>query len=120
MNREIKLRYLVAGFCLGFVLCAFLYPLGVPADKGTDLDVKSLQIDVAHLQEQQKELDRRMQACLDWILAHDREAINDDLKGGQRVLTTEHENLQWEFRTCLASIGALFMWMLYRQLGQKK
>jgi hypothetical protein len=107
---------LIAGFFAG----ALLYPVAAPADHGNDLEIKSLEIDVAQLKEQEKELDRRIQGCLDWIMAHDREAINDDLRGSQHVLEAEHANLQWEFRSCLGGLGAMFLWMLYRQLNGRR
>jgi hypothetical protein len=108
-------------FALGFLLgCFVCVSTSTYADKGTDIDIKNLQVDVGRLQEQIKDIDRKQQGVLDWIMAHDRQAINEDLRGNQRVLETEHENLQWEFRSCLGGLGALFLWMLYRQLGPKK
>jgi hypothetical protein len=100
-------RAILAGFFGGFVLAALLTPKPVPAS--SDVEIQSLQLDIARLQEQHKEDDRREQAILDWILAHDRQVVQDDIPGVQHGQQRDIDWLVWAVRGCMVGFSLLLL-----------
>jgi hypothetical protein len=86
-----QLAFFLMGLLLGVLIAASA------ADRSSnDLDIKMLQVDVAHLQEQIKEIAKRQDAVLGWIAASDKEKIIDAEEwGGVKVTVQAHEKIVW-------------------------
>jgi hypothetical protein len=94
VTREIKLRYLLIGLCLGFFLFALLYP--VSADRNSDLEVRALELDVARNTEKIAEIRQDIQAIKAWINASDKQKVMDaEEYGGVKTTVVSHERLVW-------------------------
>jgi len=63
-----------------------------------------------------EELRRNIQDIHDWIVAHDRQAINDDIGGTYKELKTRVDWLDRLMWGCLTGIGVIFIDITTRSL----
>jgi hypothetical protein len=86
-----RLAFFLVGLLLGLLIAA------TAADRSNyDLDIKSMQVDIAHLQEQLKEVAKRQDAVLAWINATDKQRVLDaEEYGGVKTTVAAHEKIVW-------------------------
>lgn len=104
-----------AGFLFGALLCSL--PTS-SASRSDDLDIKVLQIDVAHLQEKLELLEKQHDTILAWVNATDRQRVQDaEEQGSIKTTVAAHE---WGVRVIVGAcavnaVGLIFLFMKKRE-----
>jgi hypothetical protein len=97
------------GFALGFLLgCFVCVSTSTYADKGSDLELRNVELDVNRNTEKIAQLQREVGSIFEWIAASDRQKIKDaEIEGEAHAKIEAHEKVIW---LVLANLmGMLFL-----------
>jgi hypothetical protein len=86
-----QLAFFLLGLLLGILIAA------AAADRqSNDIDIKMMQVDIAHLQEKISDIAKRQDAVLAWINASDKQKVMDaEEYGGVKATVAAHERIVW-------------------------
>jgi hypothetical protein len=112
----LTLRRQLVFFLLGLLLGALIISAAKP-DHATELDIKLLQVDVAHLEEKVAEVTKRQDAVLAWINATDKQRVLDaELEGGYHARVEAHD---WGVRIVIAACAANMVGLVFLFVKRK-
>jgi hypothetical protein len=104
----LTLRRQLVFFLLGALLGALIVSAAKP-DRTNDLDIKLLQVDIAHLEEKVAAIAKRQDDVLAWINASDKQKVQDaELEGRAHAKIDASERINWLIAaTVLALVAEL-------------